>query len=320
MGRVSAIITCYNQEETIGPAIESVAEQTCYDAISEIIVVNDGSTDGSEAVIRRWAGRCEKIRYVSQENQGVSAARNAGIRRSSGDYVAFLDGDDLWCEDRLEPQLEQARKHPAVGLFYGDVYSFKDDPNGKTRGYCTRFEHDGEDVLPRLYLHGGPILTPTTLIRSDCFDEVGFFDCSLWQGEDTDMWLRVAAEYPVHHVGEPVALVRQENESLSLGIDEKAKYMLRGADKIADLYPELDPLRKGRKAKIHSGLSRNRLVAGDRLGAVKSALRAISLDPRTPKHHATLGFALLPFGVRQLQWLRKRIQGAKRKIHGWTRS
>jgi glycosyltransferase involved in cell wall biosynthesis len=319
MSRVSVVITCYDQEEYIGDAIGSVVQQSRYDAILEIIVVDDGSTDDSEAVIRNWTSRCEKIQYVYQENQGVSAARNEGIRRSSGDYIAFLDGDDLWCEDRLAPQLELAEKHPDIGLFYGDVYSFEDDPADRTRGYCTRFEYDDEDVLPNLYFHGAPILTPTTLVQTDCFSEVGRFDPSLRQGEDRDMWLRVAAEYPIQHVGEPVALVRHGNESLSTDIDEKAKFMLQGADKMVELYPELDSLRKGRKAKIHSGLARNRLVSGNRTGAIKSALAAISHDPLTPKHHATLGFALLPFGTRQLQWLREWIQGVKRRINRWAR-
>ena len=116
-----------------------------------------------------------------------------------------------------------------------------------------------------------------------------------------------------------MALLRQGNESLTTDVDEKAEYMLRGTDKIADLYPELHPLRKGRKAKIHSGLSRNRLVSGNRTGAIKSALRAILNDPLILKHHATLGFALLPLSVRQLQWLREQIQGAKREIHQWMR-
>ena len=320
MSCVSAVVTCYDQEEYIGDAIKSVVQQSRYDAISEIIVVDDGSTDDSETIIRNWTSLCDKIQYVYQENQGVSAARNEGIRRSSGDYIAFLDGDDLWCEHRLAPQLELAEKHAEVGLFYGDVYSFEEDPTDRTRGYCTRFEHDDEDVLPNLYLHSAPILTPTTLVQTDCFSEVGRFDPSLRQGEDRDMWLRVAAEYPIQHAGEPVALVRHGNESLSTDIDEKAEYMLRGADKIGELYPELASLRKGRKAKIHSGLSRNRLISGNRRGAIKSALTAILHDPLALKHHATLGYALLPLGTQQLQSLREWIQGAKRKVNQWARS
>lgn len=320
MRRVSVIVTCYNQEQYIGDAIGSVVEQTRYDAISEIIVVDDGSTDNSEAAIRRWATRHEKIKYVFQENQGVSGARNTGIRRSSSEYIALLDGDDLWCVNRLTRQLELAEEHPAVGLYYGDVYNFKDDPDDRTREYCTPFEHDDEDVFPKLYLHDGPILTPTTLIRADCFEEVGLFDPSLSRGQDTDMWLRIAAKHPIHHVGEPIALVRQGNESMSTDLAEKARCMLRVADKIADLYPDLDDLREARKAKVHSGLSRNRLVSGNRAGALRSALRAVLHDPLTLKHHATLGFALLPLGIRRLQWMRERIQGAKRWMYGWTRS
>lgn len=319
MSCVSVVVTCYNQEEYIGDAIGSIVWQTRYDAISEIIVVDDGSEDDSGQVIQEWEDRCEKVFSVYQKNQGVSAARNAGIRRSSGDYVAFLDGDDLWCEDRLEHQLGAVKRHPKVGLFYGDVFSFEAILDDRTRGYCTRFKHDDEDVLPKLYLHGGPILTPTTLVRSDCFDEVGTFDRSLRQDQDTDMWLRVAAEYPIHHVGKPVAMVREGNESLTTNIDEKAQHQLRVSDKIADLYPRLARLREARKAKIHSGLSRNRLVSGNRAGAIKSALRAISYDPLTPKHHATLGFALLPLSSRRFRCLRGQIQAAKRNVYRWTR-
>ena len=319
MSRVSVVVTCYNQDEYIGDAIGSVVQQTRYDAISEINVVDDGSEDTSEKVIRKWEEHCEKVRYAYQKNQGVSAARNTGIRHSSGEYVAFLDGDDLWCEDRLEQQLNAAERYPKVGLFYGDVYSFEGDPENRTRGYCSRFDHADEDVLLKLYFHGGPILTPTTLVRFNCFDDVGLFDRSLRLDQDTDMWLRVAAEYPIHHVGKPVAMVREGNESLSTNIDGKAEHQLRVTDKIADLHPRLAHFREARTAKIRSGLSRNRLVSGDRMGAIRSALKAISHDPLTLKHHATLGFALLPLSVRQLQWLREWIQGARRKIHRCTR-
>ena len=320
MNSVSAVLTCYNEEKYIGDAIGSVVQQTRYDAISEIIVVDDGSEDNSEEVIREWGDRCGKLHYVYQENQGLPVARNTGIERSSGDFIALQDGDDIWLEERLEHQLCFLSDHPDVGLLYTDVYSFGEGEDGKKRGYCNRYEYGDSDLLRRLFVEGGSILPSTTLIDNECFRTVGLFDPSLRLGQDTDLWLRIASRYPIQHIQKPLVLKRQRDQSLGSNVEEKARYLLRVTDKIADLYPELDPLRKGRKAKIHGGLSRNRLVAGDRLGAVKSALRAISLDPRTPKHHATLGFALLPFGVRQLQWLRKRIQGAKRKIHGWTRS
>ena len=320
MGHVSVIVTCYNEEEYIGDAIESIVRQTRYDAISEITVVDDGSTDDSGKVVREWEDQCTKLRYVYQENQGLPVARNTGIKRASGDLVALLDGDDLWLERRLECQLEFAKSHPDVGLLYTDVYSFSEGRDGKRRGYCNQYEYDDEDVLRQLFVNSGPILPSTTLINRECFRTVGLFDPALRRGQDTDMWLRVASAYPIQHIPQPLVLKRQHKESLGADIEEKAQSLLSVTDKIADRYPELEPLRRRRKAKIQSGLSRNRLVSGNRTGAIKSALAAISNDPLTLKHHATLGFALLPFGPQKLQWLRERIQETKRKVYRWTRS
>lgn len=319
MESVSVIVTCYNEEEYIGDAIESVVRQTRYDAISEIIVVDDGSTDESGEVIRKWEERCPKLRYICQENQGLPVARNTGIKCASGDFIALLDGDDLWLEERLEPQLDFVENHSEVGLLYTDVYSFSEGRDEKRRGYCNRYEYGDEDVLRRLFENSGPILPSTTLINPKCFQSVGLFDPALRRGQDTDMWLRIASAYPIQHIPRPLVLKRQHEESLGTDIEEKARSLLSVTDKIADLYPTLDPLRRHRKAKIHSGLSRNRLVSGNRTGAIKSALAALSYDPLTLKHHATLGLALLPFDAQQLQWLRKRIQWAKRKVYRWIR-
>lgn len=320
MERVSVIVTCYNEEEYIGDAIKSVVRQTRYDAISEIIVVDDGSTDESGEVIRKWEDRCTKLHYICQENQGLPVARNTGIEYASGDFIALLDGDDLWMEERLEPQLDFLEDHSDVGILYTDVYSFGEGHDGKRRGYCNRYEYGDKDLLRRLFVNSGPILPSTTLINRECFRTVGLFDPSLRRGQDTDMWLRIASEYPIQHISHPLVLKRQRGDSLGGDIGEKARSLLYVTDKIADLYPELDSLRRIRKAKVYSGYSRNRLVSGDRMGAIKSALAAITLDPLTLKHHATLGFALLPLGTQQLQWLRERIQGAKRKIHHWIQS
>ena len=320
MNSVSAVLTCYNEEEYIGDAIGSVVQQTRYDAISEIIVVDDGSEDNSEEVIREWGDRCSKLHYVHQENQGLPVARNTGIERSSGDFIALLDGDDVWIKERLEPQLRFVDEHPDVGLLYTDAYTFDEGQERKRRGYCNRYEYGDDDVLQHLFVEGGPILPSTTLINRECFRTVGLFDPSLRLGQDTDLWLRIASRYPIQHIQKPLVLKRDRDDSLGGDVEKKAQSLLRVADKIAKLYPELESLHKERRAKICSGLARNLAVAGDRTGAIKSALRAISLDPRTPKHHATLGYVLLPFSARQLQWLRKWMQGAKRKIHGWTRS
>lgn len=320
MNRVSVIVPCYNREETIGPAMRSIIKQTCYDEILEIIVVDDGSEDNSKQVIREWEDRCGKLKYMYQENQGVSAARNTGIEHSSGDFIAFLDADDVWLQKRLESQLCFVEKHPDVGLLYTDVYTFGEGVKGRRRGYCNQYQYDDENLLRRLFIENATILPSTTLVNRECFQTVGLFDPSLPQGEDLDLWLRIASEYPIQHINEPLVLKRQRDDSLVADFERNARCLLRVTDKIVDIYPRLGPLHTKRKAKVHGGLARNRAVSGERKRALKSAFRAINYDPYTLKHYATLVFALLPFSAQQLQRVRKWIQGAKRKIRRQTRS
>jgi glycosyltransferase involved in cell wall biosynthesis len=319
MSSVSVIVTCYNEEKYIGEAIKSVLHQSCYDNISEIIVVDDGSVDNSEEVIRGWEDRCDKLRYVHQENQGLPGARNTGIERCSGDFIALLDGDDIWLEHRLERQLQFVDSLKDVGLVYSDRYVFRDDVDNRRRRYANRYKYSDEDVLRKLFVNGGPIPPSTTLINHGCFDTVGLFDTDLLRAQDTDMWLRIISEYPIHHIPEPLILKRQRSDSLGADIEEKAQYLLQVTEKIADRYPELDRLKHRRKGKIYGGVARNLTVAGVRRKAVQAALQAITHDFYAPRHYATLIFTLLPASHHQLQVLRSLIQEAKSSLQNFVR-
>ncbi|MCS4177385.1 glycosyltransferase involved in cell wall biosynthesis [Salinibacter ruber] len=315
---ISVIVTCYNESEYIYNSIKSVIRQNVYEQILEIIVVDDGSEDGSDEIIKGWEERCKKVKYIYQENEGLPSARNTGIELSSGEFIALQDGDDIWLEDRLERQLSVVEEYPDVGLVYSDVYSFGDGQNGsRERGYCNRYEHSDDDVLQRLFVHGGPIIPSTTLINRDCFRTVGRFDPVLLRGQDTDMWLRIAAEYPIHHVDEPLVLKRQRGDSLGADVEEKARYLLRVTDKIVDLYPELEPLQRKRCSKIYGGIARHLVVSGKRTRAVNATLRAIRYDPSALKQYATLMFALLPVSASHLRRLRSQIQDAKSFVQSY---
>src|SRR5215813_12555730 len=122
-GTVSAVIPVYNNRPYVAAAVRSVLSQTR--PPDEVIVVDDGSTDGTaEALVPYRAS----IRYVYQENRGEPAARNRGVREAQGEYVAFLDGDDLWHSNKLELQMEYLRKQPSCALVYTDMSTF--DENG----------------------------------------------------------------------------------------------------------------------------------------------------------------------------------------------
>ena len=123
---VSVIIPVFNSERYIASAVESVLKQTYKEF--ELIVVNDGSTDKTVKVLEQYIDR---IHYAYQPNKGVAAARNAGIRASKGEYIAFLDSDDLWIRDTLILHVNYLQNNPNIGLVYGEVLVI--DERGKRR-------------------------------------------------------------------------------------------------------------------------------------------------------------------------------------------
>jgi len=307
---VGVVITCYNEQEYISDAIESVLNQTAFDAIREIVVVDDGSSDDSKAVTRPYADSYPKLRYIYQENKGLAVARNTGIRNTTGAYIALLDGDDLWLEQKLEKQLAFLDGNPEVGLLYTDFYVFN---GGERRVYARHFDREDEDTLEQLFLHGGPIIPSTAIITRNCLQKVGLFDPELRRAQDTELWLRIAHDWPVHHIGEP--LIRKRNHGNSLGADaeKKSAYLLQITEKIAQRYPGLRPHRRKRVAMIYARLARRMALKGKRKKAARAALRAIRRDISSLEGYLGVMLAVLPLRQSHLQEIVSLLQGIKRK-------
>ena len=188
---ISVIIPTWNRAERLADAIESVFQQSV--AVHEVIVVDDGSTDNTrEMVTRRFAG----VRYIYQENRGVSSARNAGIQFASGDWIALLDSDDRWLPDKLEQQQQLIRAHPGYKLCHSDEIWIR---NGKRVNAMKKHAKQGG----RIFRHCLPLcaISPSAvLIQKNIFTDIGLFDESLPACEDYDLWLRICAVYPVLYV------------------------------------------------------------------------------------------------------------------------
>jgi len=180
---VSVIIPTYNRAYLIGKAIKSVLNQTYQDY--EIIVVDDGSTDNTEEIVKSFNNFI--IRYISHgDNRAASVARNTGIKTCQGEYIAFLDSDDEWLPEKLDQQIKVFQDASSeVGAVYSEVIYM--DENGKNmniklhnskkaKGYIY------EDLLVRNY-----VSTSALLIKKECFDRAGLFDVSLNFHEDWDM-------------------------------------------------------------------------------------------------------------------------------------
>lgn len=292
MVSISVIITCYNEEEYIGESVRSVINQTRYDLVDNIVVVNDGSDDNSEKVVQEIEKSNPKIEYVYQENEGLPGARNTGIERCTGDYVALQDGDDLWLEHKVARQAEVLRKYPDVGLVYSDFRIF--GSGEKKRVSPNRFRYSDGNVLEHLFRKGGPIVPSTTVINKECLCTVGAFDPDLLRGQDTDLWLRIAEKYRLHHVDEALVDRRDRSDSLGKSHREKTRYLMRVTDKIAARVPKLEPFVKERKAMTLATRSRKLLEEGERWEAVRMMKSALMYQPASIEVLMTFIFVSIP--------------------------
>jgi glycosyltransferase involved in cell wall biosynthesis len=205
---VSVVIPSYNSACFVCEAVESVLGQTYRDL--DIIVVDDGSNDETAEVLDRFRGR---IRYVFQPNQGLSAARNRGIREASGELIAFLDADDVWLPEKLEKQLACLAANPRAALVHSDVIFWDQEPGDKHRKENGRSEFDGPCY--ERFLVNSRVLPSATVIRRECLAKVGLFDESLRRVEDYDLWFRLARHYELAYVDEALLLYRIHPSSLS---------------------------------------------------------------------------------------------------------
>ena len=177
-GLVSCIVPVFNGERYIQQALESIHQQT-YRPL-EIILVDDGSTDNTIGVVKRLEF---SVQYIEQDNMGPAAARNLGINLAKGDFVAFLDSDDLWHQEKLSKQMTRFQDDPDLDICITHLSHFEDSEQGR------------KDIVyqGQRRLHNIPgYVTQTLLSRRNTFEKVGFFDPNLRHGDANDWFVRVA--------------------------------------------------------------------------------------------------------------------------------
>ena len=194
---VSVIIPTYNRAHLIGRAIQSVLNQTYRDF--EIIIVDDGSTDNTEEVIKEFQKRDERIRYIKHErNKGYPKALNTGIKAAKGEYIAFQDDDDEWLPEKLEKQMRVFENAPAkVGVVYTGFWRIE---NNKKIYIPFFWVKQKEGNIHEELLKGNFIGTPAALVRKECFEKVGGFDTKLPYLQDWELWIRISKCYQFRYI------------------------------------------------------------------------------------------------------------------------
>ena len=208
MPTITVIIPAYNAMVFLPETLESVLQQTWTDF--EVLIVNDGSTDH----IASWVSEAAdpRVKLISQENKGLSEARNTGINHAQGEYIAFLDADDLWESTKLEKQIQCFETKPEIGLVY--TWTQLVDETGKPTGVKYDSQLEG-DVWQQILVGDIVCSGSSAMVRRSCFDQVGVFDPNLSAAEDFDMWTRIAAHYPFAVVKEFLLNYRQHSSNMS---------------------------------------------------------------------------------------------------------
>ncbi len=208
MPTFSIITAVYNHEAYVRQAVESVLAQTCTDW--ELILINDGSTDGSPALIDELASRDARIKPIHQANAGVAAARNRGIAAARGDWITYLDSDDLWFAHALETYVDHLRRQPETQFVYGFMHRLRG--THVTELAAPRVPNPARtvDLYRRMFL-----ATPAVCHRPSLVDRAGGFDRTLRVCEDYDVFLRMSLHCALEPLGVALGLRRRHDTNIS---------------------------------------------------------------------------------------------------------
>ncbi len=275
MSTVSVVIPTYNYGRFLGAAVDSALAQTRPPL--ETIVVDDGSSDDTPDVLARYGHR---VRVVRQANGGVSAARNRGVAEARGDYVAFLDSDDIWRPRKLELQLARFEADSTLGLVHCGVEMFDGDSralatvarglDGSIAAHLLRLD---EDVLTG---PGSCVVVPRRVAQ-----EVGGFDERLAPGEDWDFCYRVAQRYRAAFVPEVLVRYRMHGAGGHLNVPALERGMLLAFEKaFAAADDRVQALRRRSYGRLHRILAGSYFQAGAPRAFVRHMLKSLGYDPR----------------------------------------
>jgi glycosyltransferase involved in cell wall biosynthesis len=288
--RVSVVIPCFNTERYIAATLRAVLAQT--GASLEVIVVDDGSTDGSAALVER---DFPQVRLIRRANAGVAAARNTGIEAASGDWVAFCDADDIWLPGKLAAQFDAINATQGCRMSYTAWHVWVSADAQPDQSLLQRLAAEAGDIrrwsgatgwlYPELLLDC-VVWTSTVLMQRSLLAEIGLFDTKLRIGEDYDLWLRASRVTRIERVARPLALYRQHPSSITRTAPRE-NYRGRVVQRALDTWGLSGP--DGRQADATavraelagswSQFAYAQLQAGQRSAARQSAREALRVQP-----------------------------------------
>lgn len=295
---VSVVVPVFNGERYLAESVRSALGQSWPKV--EVLIVDDGSTDGSLQVARDLASD-PRVRLLSGANGGPARARNLGIRESRGEFIAFLDADDLWLPHKLERQIPLFSGSPSPDVVYSQRLTV-DAEGEEIEGYRPPVLHGR--VLDEMWVDNF-ICMSSAVVRRGLFDRVGLLDEALRMSEDFDFWLRAAIHCTFRGVEEPLVKYRVHGNQTSRRTEERVRvaWEIRGRFETAYGTHLSGRARRGARARHFAARGLRQEREGERWLGFVSYLRALRLEPTNGMALRGVAKALLPGCVSA--WFRK---------------
>jgi len=272
---VSVVVATYNMGHYLPQAVQSVLGQSYQNV--DVQIVDDGSTDETPTILRQWDAH-PRVRVYRQMNGGQARAKNQGVVLSHGDFVAFLDADDVWLPAKLSRQMPLFSGRPEIGVVYSDYERMDDEgrplPKGPTRMHRGRIS--GALLIENF------VSFPSAVVRRECLERHGAFDEALGMGIDYDLWLRLSAHYQFDFIAEPTVRYRIWAGQMSKNYRQRYQSAIRIMQNFLDSNPGVVNPAVARRAWAHTYAGRGDVTLwheADRVAAFHDYLRALRFIP-----------------------------------------
>ncbi len=290
---VSTVITSYNKGPFLRETIESALGQDY--SPQEVIVVDDGSTDDTRSIAAEFGDR---IRYIYQQNQGQAGAKNRGIREARGEFIAFLDGDDLWREKKLSKQIPLFQGRSELGVVYSSVSGFSDRMNGVARTRPMRHARLRRGKVLKAILVRNFVPFSSAVVRYSALDRVGLFDERYRIAPDYDLFLRLAREYEFDYADEVLLDYWMGENRIGTQLGTKFQHVMRIQDEfLSRFYPDGFPkpaVVRAAKAQKYAEHGDWLLAVGKQRAAFRAHLSAVRWEPRRLQNWRSIIRDLIP--------------------------
>jgi glycosyltransferase involved in cell wall biosynthesis len=230
----SVVVTCYNYGDFLPGCLDSVFAQTYQDF--EIVVVNDGSSDSTDQEVQKYLAD-SRIRYIRQDNAGQARAKNVGIQQARGDFVAFLDADDLWDAHKLKKQM-QLFKDPEVGVVFSRAKYIDKFGSEIPFTHTSRYMRPRRGWVAKHLAMDNFVPFSSSVVRRECLERIGGFNEDLQMAIDWDLWLRISVVYSFQFADEPFLLYRVGHSGQ---MSRHQETRIRCADKILSEFEKSNP-------------------------------------------------------------------------------